>query len=60
MTQMLLRPNPLTDCSSVLLILPPENIRKPKDFAMFTGGTDKQQRAIMSTCIISQNGQTHF
>ena len=28
--------------------LPPENIRKPLGFLMFSGGIDKQHRAVMS------------
>ena len=32
----------------MLLFLPPENIRKPKGFLMFSGGMEKQDRAGMS------------
>ena len=28
--------------------IPPENIRKPKGFLMFSGGIEKQHRAVMS------------
>ena len=29
------------------LSIPPENIRKPKGFMIFSGGIDKQHRAVM-------------
>ena len=29
------------------LSIPPENIRKPKGFLVFSGGIDKQHRAVM-------------
>ena len=37
----------LTHYSLVLLIYTPENIRKPNGFMMFSGGIDKQRRAVM-------------
>ena len=37
----------LTHYSPVLLSIPPENIKKPKGFLMFSGGIEKQHRAVM-------------
>ena len=37
----------LTHYSQVLLFHTPENIRKPLDFLMFSGGIEKQYRAVM-------------
>ena len=37
----------LTHYSPVLLFHTPENIRKPKGFLMFSGGIEKQHRAVM-------------
>ena len=39
--------NILTHYSLVCLSIPPENIRKPKGFMMFSGSIDKQHRAVM-------------
>ena len=37
--------NPLQP--GVAFLYPPENIRKPKGFLMFSGGIEKQHRAVM-------------
>ena len=37
----------LTHYSSVLISIPPENIRKPLGFLVFSGGIEKQHRAVM-------------
>ena len=37
----------LTHYSPMLLFIPPENIRKPNGFLMFSGGIEKQHRAVM-------------
>ena len=39
-----------THYSSVLLIYTPENIRIPYVFLMFSGGVNKQHRAVMGQC----------
>ena len=37
----------LAHYSPMLLSIPPENIRKPKGFLMFSGGLDKQHWAVI-------------
>ena len=32
----------------IAFFIPPENITKPKGFLMFSGGIEKQHRAVMS------------
>ena len=39
--------NILTDYSPVLFFYTPENIRKTLGFLMFSGGIEKQHRAVM-------------
>ena len=37
---------------SVYLSIPPENIGKPKGFLIFSGGIDKQNRAVIASCLL--------
>ena len=37
----------MTHYSPVFLSYPPKNIRKPLGFLMFSGGTEKQHRAVI-------------